>query len=223
MNLFNLFFSFCRSAARSATAAVVSGTSTALPVMAEVERGESPVCCFSASFSLKCADDQGQLTKALCAATHVSAYRRHDFVSTCKSLSCFPWTEGRRDDDEEQAGSECWSRKMSSRNWGLQWRDNCNIHGRCGSQEAVGDHASPRVYCAFDTNWEREGKGWWGSCLWLRCSIRGWACRIQDQRKSTISRRLKENLLVLDHATSLFTDFWPNPNSLTSLWFHRPP
>lgn len=107
MNLFNLFFSFCRSAARSATAAVVSGTSTALPVMAEVERGESPVCCFSASFSLKCADDQGQLTKALCAATHVSAYRRHDFVSTCKSLSCFPWTEGKRDDDEEQAGSEC--------------------------------------------------------------------------------------------------------------------
>lgn len=29
-------------------------------------------------------------------------------MSTCKSLSCFPRTEGRNDDDdEEQAGSEC--------------------------------------------------------------------------------------------------------------------
>lgn len=223
MNLFNLFFSFCRSAARSATAAVVSGTSTALPVMAEVERGESPVCCFSASFSLKCADDQGQLTKALCAATHVTAYRRHDFVSTCKSLSCFPWTEGRRDDDEEQAGSECFD------------PERCQV----GTEDSSGGitvtymggvavrrplEATPPRGCTVPlTQTEREGKGWWGSCLWLRCSIRGWGCRIQDQRKSTISRRLKENLLVLDHATSLFTDFWPNPNSLTSLWFHPPP
>lgn len=158
MNLFNLFFSFCRSGARSATVAVVSGTSTALPVMAEVERGWSLLAAFL-FLTLKCADDQGQLIKAFC--THVTAYRRHDFVWTCKSLSCFPQTEGRNDDDDEgeRAGRWVfWSRKMSSRNWGLQWRDNCNVHiyGRCGIQKPTGGHASQRGNCAFDTNWERE-------------------------------------------------------------------
>lgn len=120
-------------------------------------RGLLLFCLF---LTLKCADDQGQLTKALCAATHVTAYRRHDFVSTCKSLSCFPWTEGRRDDDEEQAGSECFD------------PERCPV----GTEDSSGGitvtymggvavrrplEATPPRGCTVPlTQTEREGKGW---------------------------------------------------------------
>lgn len=46
------FTSFCRSVARSATVTVAPGTSVAPPVMAEVARGERPVCFSFLSVSL---------------------------------------------------------------------------------------------------------------------------------------------------------------------------